>query len=479
MARGESPTRADTAHTLLIVDDERSLRFSLSEWARDSGYQPLEAAGGREAVELAHEQPLGAILLDLKLGAEDGLEVLRRLRQDDPTVPVIMLTGHGSIKHAVEATRLGAFDFMVKPPDLDHLGVVLARAIEHGRLRREVDDHRREKLQPLIGDSAGLKRALQRLEKAGRSSTATVLIRGETGSGKGLLARYLHAHSARAEGPFVELNCSAIPEQLLESELYGHEKGAFTDAKRFKKGLFELSDGGTLFLDEIGEMTGGLQAKLLHVLETRTFRRVGGSSDITVDVRVIAATHRDLARAVAEGRFREDLYFRLNVVPIEVPPLRERAGDIELLGQHFIDHFCRDLGRPPVRLHPEALRTMVAYAWPGNVRELKNVIERVLLLEADDEIRPEHLPAEMSGGGVRGPGSHAGFATGAAVDPFPAGAVRPLAELEKMAIEHALGVCEGNKTRAAQLLGISRQTLRTKLKEFALGDDTDDGGDGA
>ena len=473
MARGESPTRADTAHTLLIVDDERSLRFSLSEWARDSGYQPLEAAGGREALELAHEQPLGAILLDLKLGAEDGLEVLRRLRQDDPTVPVIMLTGHGSIKHAVEATRLGAFDFMVKPPDLDHLGVVLSRAIEHGRLRREVDDHRREKLQPLIGDSAGLKRALQRLEKAGRSSTATVLIRGETGSGKGLLARYLHAHSARAEGPFVELNCSAIPEQVLVSELYGHEKGAFTDAKRFKKGLFELSDGGTLFLDEIGEMTGGLQAKLLHVLETRTFRRVGGSADITVDVRVIAATHRDLARAVAEGRFREDLYFRLNVVPIEVPPLRERAGDIELLGQHFIDHFCRDLGRPPVRLHPEALRTMVAYAWPGNVRELKNVIERVVLLEAEDEIRPEHLPAELT----RGPAGPAAVAP--ASRPFPPGVVRPLVEIERLAIEHALGVCEGNKTRAAQLLGISRQTLRTKLKEFALGDDTEDGADGA
>jgi len=279
--------------------------------------------------------------------------------------------------------------------------------------------------------------------------------------------------TARAEGPFVELNCSAIPEQLLESELYGHEKGAFTDAKRFKKGLFELSDGGTLFLDEIGEMTGGLQAKLLHVLETRTFRRVGGSADITVDVRVIAATHRDLARAVAEGRFREDLYFRLNVVPIEVPPLRERAGDIELLGQHFIDHFCRDLGRPPVRLHPEALRTMVAYAWPGNVRELKNVIERVVLLEAEDEIRPEHLPAELT----RGPAGPAAVAP--ASRPFPPGVVRPLVEIERLAIEHALGVCEGNKTRAAQLLGISRQTLRTKLKEFALGDDTEDGADGA
>ena len=471
MARGESPTRADTAHTLLIVDDERSLRFSISEWARDTGFHPLEAVSGREALEQVHEQPVGAVLLDLKLGTEDGLEVLKRLRQEDPTLPVIMLTGHGSLQHAVEATRLGAFDFMVKPPDLDHLGVVLERAIEHARLRREVDDHRREKLEPLVGDSGGLKRALQRLEKAGRSSTATVLIQGETGSGKGLLARYLHAHSARENGPFVELNCSAIPEQLLESELYGHEKGAFTDAKRFKKGLFELADTGTLFLDEIGEMTPGLQAKLLHVLETRTFRRVGGSASITVDVRVIAATHRDLTRAVSEGRFREDLYFRLNVVPIEVPSLRDRAEDIPLLAGHFIHHFCRDLGRAPVRLHPDALKTMLAYAWPGNVRELKNVIERVVLLEAEDEIRPEHLPAELTRGraGATGPA--------AAASPFPPGVVRPLVEIEQMAIEHALRVCDGNKTRSAQLLGISRQTLRTKLKEFALEDDTEDTGD--
>jgi two-component system response regulator AtoC len=468
MARGESTTRADTAHTLLIVDDERSLRFSISEWARDVGYHPLEAVSGREALERAHEHSVAAVLLDLKLGTDDGLDVLRRLRQDDPTLPVIMLTGHGSLQHAVEATRLGAFDFMVKPPDLDHLGVVLARAIEHARLQREVAEHRREKLQPLIGESGGLKRALQRLEKAGRSSTATVLIQGETGSGKGLLARYLHAHSAREAGPFVELNCSAIPEQLLESELYGHEKGAFTDAKRFKKGLFELADGGTLFLDEIGEMTPGLQAKLLHVLETRTFRRVGGSADITVDVRVLAATHRDLPRAVSEGRFREDLYFRLNVVPIEVPSLRERPGDIGMLAEHFIEHFCRDLGRPPARLDPNALKIMVEYAWPGNVRELKNVIERVVLLEAEDEIRPEHLPAEL----MRGRAKTAAGAS--ATSPFPPGVVRPLVEIEQMAIEHSLQVCDGNKTRAAQLLGISRQTLRTKLKEFALEDDTEE-----
>jgi len=414
-----------------------------------------------------------AVVLDLRLGAEDGLEVLKRLRAEEPALPVIMLTGHGTIEHAVQATRLGAFDFMLKPPDLDHLGIVLERALEHTRLRREVDEARREKLPPIIGESPGLRRALQRLEKAGRSASATILVRGETGSGKGLLARWLHAHSARAEGPFVELNCSAIPEQLLESELYGHEKGAFTDAKRFKKGLFELADGGALFLDEIGEMTPGLQAKLLHVLETRTFRRVGGGSDITVDVRVIAATHRDLQKAVAEGRFREDLYFRLNVVPIEVPPLRERPEDVRPLVEHFIAQFCRELARPPVRLHPEALRVMLDYAWPGNVRELRNLVERVVLLEAEDEIRPEHLPSELTGPrpGARAAASAAGV--------FPPGVVRPLVEVERMAIEHALGVCGGNKTLAAKQLGISRQTLRTKIREYALGDDAEEAGDEA
>jgi two-component system response regulator AtoC len=461
MAKDEAPPRTPAPHTLLIVDDERSLRFSIGEWARDAGYRPLEAEDGGSALEHVREQSVDAVLLDLRLGTEDGLDVLRRLRAEEPGLPVIMLTGHGSIEHAVQATRLGAFDFILKPPNLDHLGIVLERALERGRLRREVEAARREKLPPIIGASPGLRTALQRLEKAGKSGTATIMVRGETGSGKGLLARYLHAHSARADGPFVELNCSAIPEQLLESELYGHEKGAFTDAKRFKKGLFELADGGALFLDEIGEMTPGLQAKLLHVLETRTFRRVGGGSDITVDVRVIAATHRDLPKAVAEGRFREDLYFRLNVVPIEVPPLRERREDVQLMAEHFIAQFCRELGRPTARLHPDALR------------ELRNLMERVVLLEAEDEIRVEHLPPEVTGarGGARTPA--------AAANVFPPGVVRPLAEVEKLAIEHALSVCGGNKTLAAKQLGISRQTLRTKLKEYALGDDLDEVGEEA
>ena len=470
MARGESTTQTQGARTLLVVDDERSLRFSIGEWARDVGVQPLEAADGATALELVREQSVDVVLLDLKLRDEDGMEVLKRLREEDPALPVVMLTGHGGVEHAVKATKLGAYDFMLKPPNLDHLGVVLARVLEHARLQREVEHWRQIPLgdQTLIGESPALKKVLQRLDKAGKSETVTVLIQGETGVGKELMASYLHGHSGRANGPFIEVNCSAIPEQLLESELYGHEKGAFTDAKRFKKGLVELADGGTLFLDEIGEMSPSLQAKLLRVLENRTFRRVGGHADITVDVRVVAATHRDLKRRVADGSFREDLYFRLNVVPIVVPPLRERTEDIRPLAEHFIARFCRELGRAPARLHPDAYKGLVDYAWPGNVRELRNVIERVVLLEAEDEILAEHLPSEIVATKARAADA------GGSPNPFPAGVVRPLAEVERMAIEHALRECDGNKTRAAQLLGISRQTLRTKLKEFAMEDDSED-----
>jgi DNA-binding NtrC family response regulator len=470
MVKGGELTQTHSAPGVLIVDDERSLRFSLGEWARDAGLRPLEASAGREALEMLRTEAVDAVLLDLRLGDEDGLQILRRLRDEDPTLPVVMLTGHGTIAHAVEATRLGAYDFIQKPPDLEHLGVVIRRALEHARLRRELE-HRRSAGRggvKLVGESRGLRGALQQLERVARSPSATVLLQGETGSGKELMARHLHAHSPRADGPFIDLNCSAIPEQLLESMLFGHEKGAFTDAKHFKKGLFDLADGGTLFLDEIGEMTPQLQSKLLRVLETHTFRRVGGHADITVDVRIVAATHRDLKRQVTEGRFREDLYFRLNVVPVHMPPLRDRVEDIAVLARLFIDQFCTELARPPARLDDGALRALIEYPWPGNVRELKNVVERVLLLEADDEIRLEHLPAEITARRPPGPGTEA-------VEHFPAAGVRPLAEIERMAIEHALRVCDGNKTRAAQQLGISRQTLRTKLKEYRMGDDGDPG----
>ena len=469
MVKGEGQTQTQSAPNLLIVDDERGLRFSLGEWARDVGFRPLEATTGREALSAMEASGVDAVLLDLKLGDEDGLQVLKRLREEDPTLPVIMLTGHGTVEHAVRATKLGAYDFILKPPDLEHLGVVIRRAMEHARLRREVD-HLREAArpeEPLIGDSAGLRRVLQQLDKAGRSETTTVLLLGETGSGKELMARYLHAHGPRARGPFIDVNCSNFPENLLESQLFGHEKGAFTDAKHARKGLLDLADGGTLFLDEIGEMAPQLQSKLLRVLETRTFRRVGGSADITVDVRVVAATHRELKRLVAEGRFREDLYYRLNVVPVTMPPLRERADDIPAIAEAFIGLFARKHHRSPARLHPEALRALQAYAWPGNVRELRNVIERVLLLEAEDEILPGHLPAEVLGR----PAADSGAAT---FEAFPKGVVRPLGDLERMAIEHSLTVCGDNKTQAAKLLGISRQTLRTKLKEYRMPDESEE-----
>ena len=408
MAKGDSPTHLQTAHTLLIVDDERSLRFSLGEWARDSGLHALEAADGREALEHLRERGADVVLLDLKLGDEDGLQVLRKIREEDPALPVIMLTGHGGVEHAVRATRLGAYDFIEKkPPYLEHLEVVVRRALEHARLKHEVAYQRasdRAGVQ-LVGESPGLRRVLHQLDKAAQSPSATVLLQGETGSGKELMARHLHLRSSRAERPFVDLNCSAIPEQLLESQLFGHEKGAFTDAKHFKKGLFDLAHGGTLFLDEIGEMAPQLQSKLLRVLETRSFRRVGGHSDISVDVRIVAATHRDVRKLVDEGRFREDLYFRLNVVPIAMPPLRDRVQDIPPLVELFLARFCSELGRPVPRLHPDALKAMLDYAWPGNVRELKNVIERVLLLEADDEIRLEHLPSELTRHKAQGNGA--------------------------------------------------------------------------
>ena len=475
MGKGDSPTQTQSARTILVVDDERSLRFSLGEWARDAGFQPLEATNSTEALERVRDHEVDAVVLDLKLADEDGIEVLRRLRELDPGLPVVMLTGHGTVEHAVRATRLGAYDFVLKPPDLEHLEVVLRRAMEHARLRREVEHLRSgaREAQPLLGESEGLKQVVRQLDKVARGGGAPiVLIHGETGTGKELMARYLHDRSPRAGAPFVDLNCSAIPEQLLESQLFGHEKGAFTDAKHFRKGLFDLAHGGTLFLDEIGEMAPQLQAKLLRVLESRSFRRVGGHAEIHVDVRIVAATHRDLKRQVADGRFREDLYFRLNQVPVVMPPLRERRGDIGLLAEHFIGRYSGEMGRPPARLHPDALRALMDYAWPGNVRELKNVIERVLLLEAEDEILPQHLPVEFAAGSGEGSagsrGSVGAIPTG---DPFPPGVVRPLVEVEQMAIGHALAVCGGNKTRAAQQLGISRQTLRTKLKELRMEDE--------
>jgi DNA-binding NtrC family response regulator len=467
MARGASPTQTQSVPTLLVVDDEQTLRFTIAEWARITGFHPVTVATGAEALAALADRGADAVLLDLKLGDEDGLEVFKRLRAEDPHLPIVMLTGHGTIEHAVHATRMGVFDFVIKPPNLTHLEVVLRRALDHARLQREVE-HLRGASRPttMIGESAAFKRTLDRLHKAAKRSNTPILILGETGTGKELMARYVHEESPLAAGPFIAINCSAISELLLESELFGHEKGAFTDARHAKKGLFEVADTGTLFLDEIGEMSFKLQAKLLRVLEDGTFRRVGGNTDITVSVRVVAATHRDLKRSIADGAFREDLYYRLNGVSVVMPALRERPDDIPFLADHFLAHFAHRSGRVPPRLMPDAIAALQGYPWPGNVRELRNAMDSVLVFEEGDEIRAEHLPADVV--------ARAGV-TPAVSDrqPFPAGVVRPLHEIERMAIDHALRECAGNKTRAAEKLQISRQTLRTKLKDYGLMDDSE------
>ena len=485
----EDKTLGSGAGTILVVEDEQAQRETLCAFLGED-YTMLEAANGAEALNHVRDHAVDLAFLDLRLGRENGLDILRKLREEAPGLPVIMLTAHGTPEHAFTAYRHGAVHFMSKPYKLDELKERVRYEFEAAELRREkaqLEGVRAEFAgQPLLGESAELKRVLGQMTKIAKLSTSTVLIRGETGAGKELVAQQIHLQSPRGQGPFVELNCSAVPENLLESELFGFEKGAFTDAKRTKKGVFEMAAQGTLFLDEIGEMSLALQAKLLKVLESKTFRRLGGTVDITVDTRVVAATNRDLKKEVENGRFREDLYFRLQVIPIEVPPLRARKSDIALLVRHFLERFAREVGKAPGRVHPEAERLLEGYAWPGNVRELRNVIERIVLLESDDEIRPEHLPSEIvrppqlvahgapGSGTAAAPGAQATTTAGGAEVWFTPGVILPLAQVEMRAIQHALACEKGNKTRAAQLLGISRQTLRTKLKEHAMADDGDE-----
>jgi DNA-binding NtrC family response regulator len=447
---------------VLIVDDEKTLRFTLGEALRDQGFRAYEAANGAEAMAQLRTQGVDVVLLDfmLKESGEDGLVILKALRRDFPEVEVVMLTAHASYDLAVRAVKEGCYHFIAKPFQNDHVKMVVQAALESARLRREMEVLRRESR----ARSGGLREVLETVRRIA-PSRATVLLTGETGSGKEVIAHAVHRFSDAASGPFVAVNCSAVPENLLESELFGYEKGAFTDAQARKKGVFELAHGGTLFLDEIGDMAAGLQAKLLRVLETGTFKRLGGTGDIGVRVRVVAATNRDLKALVAAKRFRDDLYYRLAVVPIAIPPLRERREDVLPLAAFFLEHVGRELGRAFRGFAAEAERALCTYPWPGNVRELRNVVERAALLSSAETIPPEALPREVLSpdpAWERPAPPERGFWT--------------LAEAERLAIEAALHRFEGNKTRAAEALGISRQTLRSKVKEYGLAELA--GGDG-
>ena len=434
------------------------------------GHSVIEARDEPEAVQQMRDARPAVVLTDLKLPNGDGFGVLRAAKELDPELPVVVMTAYGSIQDAVTAMKEGAMDFLAKPVDPDHLLLMVERAIAQRRmlsdyflLKQELAERRGAPR--IIGDDPKLRQVSQQLHRAAATDT-TVLLEGESGTGKELFARALHALSPRADGPFVAINCAAIPDNLLETELFGHEKGAFTGASARKPGRFELAHRGTLFLDEIGELPLGLQAKILRALEEKQFERVGGTVSLRVDVRVVAATNRLLKAAVAARQFREDLYFRLSVFPISIPPLRERPGDIATLAHHFVEKFCRDLNKKTLIFSPAALDELHTYPWPGNVRELQNAIERAVILCDGDTISSRLLNLSVRPGTIAAPVSPWDQIdlTGTMLDATR----RVTSEVERRKVEQAMHTAAGNKQRAAELLQISYKTLVSKLREFGI-----------
>ena len=445
---------------VLVVDDEKLIRWSVGERLDRSGHEVWTAESGERALEMLAECRPDVMLLDVRLGQLDGLETLRRALVSRPDLVVVMMSAHGSIDVAVEAMKHGAVDFLVKPFTLETLDAAVDRAAAAAAVRRQMSSA--VELSPggadaLIGDSAAMREIREVVTRLASSKTTTVLIEGESGSGKEVVARAIHFGSPRAGKPFLEVNCAALPESLLESELFGHERGAFTDARIQKRGLVELADGGSVMLDEIGDLPAGGQAKLLRLLEAKSFRRVGGVQELYSDTRVIAATNADLERRVADGTFRADLFFRLAVVRIIVPPLRDRRDDVPALAAFFVARYNQETNGSARGISPEAIERLVSYHWPGNVRELRNVIERAFALHPDlDEIRPEHLPPTLH---ARDPAAS------------PGGHESPLTleAAERRMIHDALGRAHGNRSQAARLLGVTRDTLRYRLKKFGMG----------
>ncbi len=449
---------------VLIVDDEKLLRWSLNQKIQEWDYDVAEAENGETALVAAEEEAPDLVMLDVRLPDSKGTDLLQELKKKNPEIPVIMMTAYGVIDDAVIAMRRGAYDFITKPIDEGKLQNTLKNALEAASLKKEVAFYReREKkhfdTSQIVSHSQTMKQVVEMVKKIAQSEASIILLQGESGTGKDLISQTIHHLSRRRQSAFLAINCSAIPENLLESELFGYEKGAFTDAKQRKRGLVELAEDGTLFLDEISTLNLHLQAKLLRFLETQIFKRVGGLKDIEVDIRVIAATNQDLEIACEKGEFRKDLYYRLNVCPVFVPPLRERKRDIIPLAQHFISHYNAKFRKSIKGLAPEVEKFFTEYEWPGNVRELKNAVERAMIFEEESLISAKNLPIESKKSGFES----------STLNPkkFP-NTNLSLEEMEKEMLKEALKKANGNQSQAAKLLKITRDTLRYKIKKYGL-----------
>ncbi len=454
--------------TVLVVDDEKLIRWSLGNKLTSWGYDVGTAENVKDACEALSEHAYDLILLDIKLPDGSGIDVLRRVNAITPDTAVIMITAEGTVETAVQAMKLGAYDYVSKPFNLDEMRLVIEKALEKADMKKNLDYFKAHKKADIIknriiGESRAFRRVLELVNKVATSPSATVLLSGESGTGKNIIAREIHNRSDRAERPFVTIECSTMPENLIESELFGHEKGAFTDARSIKKGLFELANTGTVLVDEIGDLPLVMQSKLLRAIDERRFKRVGGVIDYDIDVRIIAATNIDLEIAVEQKRFRRDLFFRLNVVPVQLPPLRERGNDVILLAEFFMQEFNRQFNKDFKAISDDAKTLMLDYHWPGNIRELRNAVERAVLLESENEIRPEHLILKPM------------------TETQTAGYEKPdrtlddnlsLDEVEAKMIKRALAMSGGNQSKAAQILGVSRDVLRYRMKKYGIGKDS-------